>query len=133
MKSGLKIGSSASITKTVTKDMLAQFDGELVHPVYSTVAMVYHMELVSRKLLKPFLEEKEASMGAEVRVKHIAPSGVGAKIHITATVSEKSSRQLVTEVLVKNENELIGKGEVKQAILPQETLEAKIKRDTSKQ
>lgn len=44
---------------TVTEDMIAAFGGEMVHPVLSTVTMVYYMEWVGRKVILPFLEEGE--------------------------------------------------------------------------
>lgn len=54
MKQGLKLGKEESIEVIVTEDMFASFEGEVVHPVYSTVAMTYHMEWVSRKIILPF-------------------------------------------------------------------------------
>ena len=76
MKNSMKVGLKETITVEVTEEMLARFDGELVHPTYSTVALVYHMELVSRKLLLPHLEENEEGMGAAVSLKHLSPSGL---------------------------------------------------------
>lgn len=126
MKKGIKIGDSTTITAEVTEDMFAQFEGEVVHPAYSTVSMVYHLEWASRKLLTPYLEEGEEGMGAAVTVKHIAPSGLGSKIEVTATITSVSERELITEVYVKNEQGVIGKGEVKQVILPKKVIESKL-------
>ncbi|MFC4557903.1 thioesterase family protein [Virgibacillus kekensis] len=126
MKKGLHIGSTASINVEVTRDMFAQFDEEVVHPTYSTVSMVYHMELVSRKLLLPYLETDEEGMGASVTVKHIAPSGLGSTIDVTATVLKVDERAVVTEVLLKNEHGIIGKGEVKQAVIPKKVINERI-------
>ncbi|GAA0440364.1 thioesterase family protein [Lentibacillus halophilus] len=128
MKKGLHMGSSTFLTDTVTQDMVAQFGGEVVHPVYSTVAMVYHMEWTSRLLVLPFLDENEEGMGAEVSVKHIAPTGLGTQVNITATVTDMTDHKVITEVLIENEQGLIGRGEVKQAILPKKTVELKVKK-----
>lgn len=130
MKEGLKVGDSAMVTTTVTKEMFAQFDGQVVHPVYATASMVYHMEWAARKLLVPVLEEDEEGMGATVTVKHISPSGLGTKIAVTATITSFTERLLVTEVIAENEHGIIGKGEVKQAILPKQTIEEKIQEAT---
>lgn len=126
MKEGLKIGDTAKITAEVTSDMFAQFEGEVVHPAYSTVSMVYHMEWASRKLLLPYLEDGEEGMGSQVKVKHTAPSGLGTRIEVTATVSKVSARELVTDVEVTNEYGLIGKGEVVQAVLPKKLIEERL-------
>ena len=130
MREGLKIGDSAKITAKVTKEMFAQFGGEVVHPVYSTAWMVYHMEWAARKLLVPVLEADEEGMGAAVTVKHIAPSGLGTNIAVTATVTAIRDRLLITKVLARNEGGIIGEGEVKQAILPKNTIDANVKKAT---
>ncbi|WP_044022756.1 thioesterase family protein [Bacillus sp. SG-1] len=122
MKSGMKVGQTASVTVTVTPDMFAQFDGEVVHPVYSTVSMVYHMEWASRKIILPFLEENEEGMGGAVSMKHIAPSSEGTTVTITATLTELQSNIVITKAEARNENGLIGIGEVKQVILPKERI-----------
>ncbi|WP_409253074.1 thioesterase family protein [Bacillus sp. SCS-153A] len=122
MKSGMTVGQTASVTATVTPDMFAQFDGEVVHPVYSTVSMVYHMEWASRKIILPFLEEGEEGMGGAVSMKHIAPSSEGTNVTITATLTELRSNVVITKVEARNENGLIGLGEVKQVILPKEKI-----------
>lgn len=122
MKPGMSVGQTASITTAVTPDMFAQFEGEVVHPVYSTVSMVYHMEWASRKIILPYLEEDEEGMGGAVSMKHIAPSGEGTVVTVTATLSEMRSNVVMTKVEVRNEAGIIGTGEVKQVILPKEKI-----------
>lgn len=117
MKEQLKIGDTAIVEVMVTPDMFAQFEGEIVHPAYSTVAMVYHMEWASRKIILPFLEEHEEGMGGAVSVKHLAPSIEGSQLIITATVSALKGNSVMTKVSVKHGERLIGTGEVKQVIL----------------
>lgn len=126
MKDGLHIGQSEVMTIHVTKDMFAQFGGEVVHPVYSTASMVYHMEWVSRKILIPYLEAHEEGMGAFVQIQHVGPTGEHSEVTLIATVSAVTERSLMTEVIVKNENGIIGKGEVKQVILPKEVIAKKV-------
>ncbi|UOQ92440.1 thioesterase [Halobacillus shinanisalinarum] len=120
MKSGLQVGDTAIIKAEVTSDMFAQFEGEIVHPAYSTVTMVYHMEWASRKLILPYLTPKEEGMGASVQVKHLAPSGQGEQLEITATVTEIRQHSILSKVIVTNERGTIGEGYVKQAILLKE-------------
>lgn len=126
MKDSMKVGLKESITIEVTEEMLAKFDGELVHPTYSTVALVYHMELVSRKLLLPHLDENEEGMGAVVSLKHLAPSGLGTQVEITATVTDVTERKVVTKITATNSLGPIGEGEVVQGILAKNLIESKI-------
>jgi fluoroacetyl-CoA thioesterase len=128
MKSGLAEGHSATIMTEVTPDMHAQFEGDVVHPVYSTVSMVYHMEWASRKIILPYLEDDEEGMGAKVTVRHMAPAGNGSSLEIKATVIKYERNIILTEVIVKDykNDRMIGKGEVKQVVLPKEKIRERI-------
>lgn len=129
MKSGLAVGHTATITTEVTPGMYAQFEGNVVHPVYSTVSMVYHMEWASRKVILPYLEDHEEGMGAKVNVEHMAPAKTGSLLEIRANVIEYEGNVIVTTVTVRERENgrLIGKGEVKQVVLPKEKINERIK------
>jgi fluoroacetyl-CoA thioesterase len=118
MHDGLTAGQSATINVIVTPEMFASFEGKLIHPVYSTVSMVYHMEWVSRQIILPFLEDYEEGMGGAVTVKHIAPCTEGAEVLITATVTDVNANTIITNVKAESRGRLVGVGEVKQVILP---------------
>ncbi|MBM7619323.1 putative thioesterase [Bacillus tianshenii] len=117
MKPGLKEGSHKSLTIKVTPSMFAQFEGQVVHPVYSTATMVYHMEWVSRQIILPFLEEEEEGMGAEVSVKHLSPAAEGTELILHALVTNLTRNSIHTEVTVKAGDRVVGEGKVKQAVL----------------
>ncbi|MGR3762639.1 thioesterase family protein [Rossellomorea sp. NS-SX7] len=129
MKSGLAEGHTATIMTEVTPAMHAQFEGNVVHPVYSTVSMVYHMEWASRKIILPYLEEDEEGMGSKVTVKHMAPAGTGSSLEIKATVIKYERNIILTEVVVRDfkNDRIIGKGEVKQVVLPKEKIRERMK------
>lgn len=128
MKRGMKVGREETIEISVTEDMFAAFEGEVVHRVYSTVAMTYHMEWVSRKIILPFLESDEEGMGASVQLKHFAPSPLGSKVRVIATLHEVRENVIETKVMVYNQLGLIGKGEVTQVILPKSIIAERVKK-----
>jgi predicted thioesterase len=126
MKPGMQIGQQATITATVTPDMFAQFEGNLVHPAYSTVSMVYHMEWAARQIILPFLEEHEEGIGGGIKAKHLAPTPEGMKLEITATLTQLKGKAVVCDVIVKNEKAIVGEGEVTQYILPRTAITEKL-------
>lgn len=126
MKPELTIGTKHSIQITVTNKMFAQFEGKLVHPVYSTAMMVYHMEWVSRQIILGVLEETEEGMGAEVKVKHLAPATEGTVLTLEATVVGLKKNFIITKVLIFSEDRIMGEGEVTQVILPKSKIKTMI-------
>lgn len=131
MKPGLMIGHKETIEVEVTPDMFAHFEGIIVHPVYSTVSMVYHMEWASRKIILPFLEQDEEGMGGAVSVKHLAPSLEGTKLSITAELIGYDKNIVITRVVVYHETMLVGIGEVKQIVLPKQKIKELLNKHSS--
>ncbi|KAF0823298.1 thioesterase [Cytobacillus firmus] len=129
MKPGLQIGNQAVIRAVVSPEMFAQFEGEVIHPVYSTVTMIYHMEWASRLLITPYLDEEEEGMGGAVFARHLSPSPEGSPIVITATVSKLEGNAVYSTVAVHNGENLAGEGEVKQVILKKSRIAELLKRD----
>jgi len=126
MKPDLTIGAKHSIQITVTNKMFAQFEGKVVHPVYSTAMMVYHMEWVSRQMIIEILDQTEEGMGAEVKVKHLAPATEGTVLTLEATIVGLKKNFIITKVLVSSKDRLIGEGEVTQVVLPKRKIETLI-------
>src|SRR3954470_6000455 len=134
MKPSLQLGNSAEVTITVTPDMCPAFDGIIVHRVYSTWSMAHHMELASRKVLAPHLEEHEEGIGSHLSIEHLAPTPVGGTVRVVATAVELGPTTLVCDVHayhVRPAGErLVGKGRQVQRILPRSKLQQLIQRAT---
>ena len=123
MKPGLRPGAEASITVTVTPDMLATFE-ELgaVHPLYATWSMVRHMELACRKIILPYLEPDEDAVGHSISVTHLGPSRLGDRVTTRARLLEIRGNRIVCAVEAHNENGKIGEGTQVQVLLPRGAL-----------
>lgn len=128
MKDGLHPGYKASLTIEVTEDMAACFGGQMVHPVLSTVSMVYFMEWAGRKVILPFLEEHEEGVGASINVKHRAPAPIGKKVTFTAIAKEISPNKVVCDVIAEHDKAIVGEAEFTQVILPKERMRENIER-----
>ncbi|OIK14922.1 hotdog domain-containing protein [Bacillus sp. MUM 13] len=118
MKPGMEAGQQAEYQCAVTKEMFPCFEGEVIHPVYSTVSMVHHMEWTARKLILPYLEENEEGMGTAVIMKHLAPAAEGSVITLRAAITKITGSLVTAEIKVYSETRLIGEGSVVQIILP---------------
>lgn len=129
MKPGLSIGNQAVVHAVVTPEMFAQFEGKIVHRAYSTVTMIYHMEWASRLLILPYLDEEEEGMGGAVSASHLSPSPEGSFLKITATVDKLEGNSVYTIVTVHNGDKLVGKGDVKQVILPKSKIAEILKQE----
>lgn len=111
------LGTSASMTVTVSPEDRAAFDDEDVHDVYGTAAMVRHAEQVSRRLFRPCLEDGEEGVGASVALRHLGPVPVGAEAVLTATVTEASPRKMVTEVAIHHGGALVATASFTQVVI----------------
>lgn len=111
MKPGLRPGATAELDVRVDESMVAHFDSlGLVHPVYATWAMVRHMEEASRKLILPYLEPDEDAVGWSVEVVHLAPTPVGMRVRVRATLERVEGRRVYTQVEAFNERTKVGQG-----------------------
>jgi predicted thioesterase len=72
------------------------------------------------------LAEEEEGMGAEVKVKHLAPATEGTILTLEATVICRKRNFIITRVLVRSQEKVVGEGEVTQAILPKSKIERMI-------
>lgn len=126
MRAGLAPGAWAEVSVVVTEAMVARFDElGLVHRLYATWMMVKHMEEASRKLILPYLEPHEEAMGHAVEVVHLAPTPVGARVRVRATLERVEGRRVYTRVEAFNEQKKVGEGRHIQALVPRSWLEAR--------
>ncbi|MBX3577385.1 MAG: hypothetical protein KF723_09245 [Rhizobiaceae bacterium] len=68
------------------------------------------------------LADTATSVGARVQLDHLAPSAVGERIAVTATVTERTDRRAVFDVVARNASgREIGRGSVTRAIVDRAT------------
>ncbi len=118
MRPGLQIGAAASVKVVVRPDMVAAFE-ELgaTHLVYSTWNLVRHMEEASRKLILPYLDDDEDTIGHAVDVVHLSPALVGRHVEATAYLAALDGRRIVCDVTTHCQHRLIGRGRTVQMLV----------------
>lgn len=127
MKPGLAIGQTHTIEIEVTPDMVAYFEDKLVHYLYSTSALTHDMELAARRLLVPFLEEQEESIGCHFEIAHLAMTLPGMRVEIEATVVEIRDNKVVANIEASNIRGKIARGTITQAIVDKGWLQNRMK------
>ncbi|MGE0199903.1 MAG: thioesterase family protein [Candidatus Melainabacteria bacterium] len=143
MKPGLHTGDVKTLEVVVTEAMAPGANGWLiagepchtVHPLYSTAAMLTHMEWTARQHLLPYLEAGEESAGTAIDLRHTAPTPVGATVRIQSTLTHLEPRgdqvRLVSAIEAWQLNgaaeteTAIGSATFTQVILPAHRLTAK--------
>lgn len=106
----LKKGLSACRTTTVTDRNTAAAMGSGDLAVFATPAMVALMENAAMAAVADALPEGSTTVGAEMNVTHIKPSGLGAEIAATAVLVGVEGRKLTFNVGARDGEGMIGEG-----------------------
>jgi predicted thioesterase len=115
MKNGLTTGLVKKQTYVTTQEMRAS---QLSSDVFSTPAMIGLMEGTCLRLVAPFLEEDEQTVGIHVDVRHTAPTKIGQSVTITAELFEMKDNKLRFNVLAVNDDDVkIGEGTHRRAVI----------------
>lgn len=127
MKPGLAIGQTTTIEIEVSWDMTVRYEGKLVHELYSTSALVHHMELSARKLIWPYLEDSEECMGCHVDVSHLAMTLPEMKVTIVSRIADIRENKVEVEVEASNIRGKIARGTVTHAVIEKAWLQNRMK------
>lgn len=110
MKEDLREGLHGELVVQTTEEMAApHIAGEGVF-VYSTPAMVGHMERASVEAIRDYLDADEFSVGVHVNISHIAATRIGESVRAKSRVSKVERRRITFFVEAYNQKEKIGEG-----------------------
>ena len=116
----LEKGLSAQSRTTVTNENTAAAMGSGDLPVFATPSMVALMENAAT------LPAGSTTVGAEMNVTHIKPSGLGAEITATAVLAEVEGRRLTFNVGARDAGGMIGEGVHIRYVVDREKFMAKL-------
>ncbi|MDR0297998.1 MAG: thioesterase family protein [Streptococcaceae bacterium] len=118
MKSKIKVGESAFLTTTVTRDNVASAVKSGLLDVFATPCMIALMENAADACIAEHLEAGESSVGTRIEVTHQRASQIGSQITAVATVlsvtGNKIEFSLVARDALKRE---IGRGTHARAVI----------------
>ncbi len=113
----MNIGDELVIEKVVEKGHFASVWGSGGLDVFATPCMIAFMEGASLQLAQRSLPEGQTTVGVNVNVDHVKPSGLNQKLRICAKLAAIQGRELTFEVEAFDEDGLIGKGTHKRAVI----------------
>jgi fluoroacetyl-CoA thioesterase len=115
MKGELAPGLTYKQTYVTTLEMRAK---QLTTDVFSTPAMIGLMEGTCVRLVAPYLDENEQTVGIHVDVRHLASTKIGQSVTVTAELIELKGNKLRFSVLASNDAGVkIGDGIHRRAVI----------------
>lgn len=106
----IKPGLSAEVSEFVSEQLTAASVKSGLVSAYATPAMVALMENASVIAIQKYLPKGQTSVGAEMSVKHLAPTPVGVRVRARSEVIAIDGRRVVFNVEAWDHKEKIGEG-----------------------
>lgn len=123
----IEIGATREETVTVDERIAISFLGVESGRVLATPQMIQHMEITSRNLLKPMLDEGYDSVGTVVTVKHLGATPIGMEVVFQSEILSVNDRRVTFRVSARDSQETIGEGTHERFIVNVERFAAKMR------
>lgn len=121
----LETGIKGFAKTMVTEKNTASAMGSGSLEVFATPAMVALMEECSWKLVQPYLEEGQGTVGTGLEIQHLSATPLGMEVTCQSTLTEVDGRKLTFEVEAYDAAGLIGKGTHQRFIVDNARFQAK--------
>ena len=106
----ITVGMKGREECVVTPENTAADVGSGLVPVFGTPYMIALMENAAMLAVAGALPEGATTVGAEMNVTHIKPSGLGTEVIASAVVTEVDERKITFTVGARDAEGLIGEG-----------------------
>jgi len=113
----LKPGLFAEVSEFVTEQLTAASVKSGLVSAYATPAMIALMENASIAAIQKCLPKGQTSVGAEIHVKHVAPTPVGVRVRARSEVIAVEGRRVTFQVEAWDHKEKIGEGTLRRVIV----------------
>jgi predicted thioesterase len=117
MKSIPRVGTTNEFEFVVEQKHVIEFASDGMPAVLSTPSLVGLLERTARQAIASFLEDDERSVGAEIELRHLAPTPLGQRVTCMARVIRAEGREVTFQVEARDQQELIARGVHKRAII----------------
>lgn len=115
---GIAVGACSEVTKVVGDADTASALGSGGLAVLGTPRLLAWCEQATCLAVAPGLPAGATTVGTTVRLEHLAPSGVGARVTVVARVASVDGRRVVLEVEATDAvGRVVGRGTVERAVV----------------
>jgi predicted thioesterase len=113
----IPIGAKHEEKTLVTSENAIDFLGQENARVLSTPNLIGYLEMTSRNLVKPLLDDGYDTVGTQVTVSHLAATPMGMNATFRSEVIAVSDRRVTFKVEAYDEKEKIAEGTHERAII----------------
>ena len=126
----LAVGLFQEMSIVVTPDRTAKHLETGSASVLSTPSMVWLVEHNAQTLAQKHLPDSQTTVGAEVSVRHLAPTPLGMKVTARVRIEELDGRRIVFSAEIFDEKEKVGEGRHVRVIVDPARFMEKVKAKT---
>lgn len=90
-------------------------------PVLATPVLLWLSEITAMQAVEQYLEPDEMTVGLAHESRHLAPTPVGMRVRLTATLTEQRGRKLVFDVRGYDDEDLVLEGRHTRAVVHRAT------------
>jgi predicted thioesterase len=113
----LQAGLTSRVELTVTDADTAQALGSGDVPVLGTPRLVALAEAASVAATAAVLRPGSTTVGTRVELDHQAPTAVGRRVTVLATLSKVDGRRLLFDIVVRDGEEQVAEGRVERVVV----------------
>jgi fluoroacetyl-CoA thioesterase len=128
---GLMKGMTHELSMTVTPERTAKHLETGSAAVLSTPSMVWLVEHAAQVLAQMHLPTGQTTVGAEIFVRHLAPTPLGMAVRAAVRIDELDGRRIVFSAEVFDEKEKVGEGRHVRVIVDEKRFGEKVKGKSS--
>ncbi len=128
MKSKPRIGTAGELKFVVGQEHVIDFATGGMPAVLSTPRLVALVERCARESLYSFLTDHERTVGAEIEIRHLAPTPLGQPVTITTRVIGCEPRAVDFQFEVRDAHEVVARGLHKRAVITVESFAKRVAR-----
>ena len=126
MKARPKIGTVGEMKFVVAPEHVIDFATDGMPAVLSTPRLIGLIERTARESLVAFLDGNERTVGAEIEIKHLAPTPLGKNVAIITRVIGGDGKLWDFQFEVRDEHEVIARGLHKRAVITVESFARRV-------